>query len=517
MKQSLHRLLLTAWVTAALLAHGVLAQSQPGANEDSGDSATAKRAWEITPSIGVELTQTDNATLRSDNKQSDLIVRTSPGIRIQGESARAKAYIDFKLQQIDYTQTPGRDRTQRALNATGTLEVLDNWLFLDLSGRISRQALSVFGTPASGSDSVNANVIETTTYQAAPYIQGRLFGGTEYRVRFDNTWFSAKNGPMRDTTIQALQANLSGGTGLSKLTWGLAANAQETSYANNRKNETDSLRANLVYMLNPQLRFTAIGGRESNDYIDFRQQSSSITGWGVEWAASERTKLGWTQENRYFGTGHNFNFTHRTPRTAWRLSDSRDVMIRTPQTMSFSMGTYFEMLNEQLRSSMPDEQERTAYVLALLQSLGIPQDANVISGIQSSRASINRTKEASFVWNGVRNVITFSAQSSDRTALGTVDLPDDFSNFSSTIRQQGVNLSWSHKLTPLATLTLMGNKSQTSGNTNNLTTDRTLYSVMLTTKLGAYTTGSLGMRRTEVSGFVDYVENAILGSMLMLF
>jgi uncharacterized protein (PEP-CTERM system associated) len=186
--------------------------------------------------------------------------------------------------------------------------------------------------------------------------------------------------------------------------------------------------------------------------------------------------------------------------------------------MSFSMGTYFDMLNEQLKASIPDDVERTRYILALLQSMGIPPDSNVIGGFQSSRASINRAKEASVVWSGVRNVITFSAQSLDRTALGTgADLPDDDFNTSLTIRQKGVNLNWSHKLTPLSTLTLMGNKSKTSGDTSNLATDRTMYSLILTSKLGARTTGSLGMRRTNVSGNIDYVENAILGSLLMVF
>jgi uncharacterized protein (PEP-CTERM system associated) len=513
-------LLWVAWlsVAACQLAWAQAPDALPDIGQGSSGRALTQRGWEIKPSIGVDLTQTDNARLQNDGKQSDLIIRTSPGIRIQGQSARATAYIDMQVQQVDYVDTEGKDRIQRALNGMGTLEVLDNWLFLDLTGRIARQAVSAFGTPASGTDSINSNVIETTMYQASPYIQGRLFGETDYRVRLDNTWYSAKNGPMRDTTIQAVQASLTGGTGLSMLSWGLSADAQQSTYSNNAQNETDSVRGNLAYMVNPQLRLTAIGGEESNDYIDFKQKTSSITGWGFDWAPTERTKLGWTQENRYFGQGHNFTLTHRTPQTTWRLSDSRDVMIRAPQSMSFSMGTYFDMLNEQLKASIPDDVERTRYILALLQSMGIPPDSNVIGGFQSSRASINRAKEASVVWSGVRNVITFSAQSLDRTALGTgADLPDDDFNTSLTIRQKGVNLNWSHKLTPLSTLTLMGNKSKTSGDTSNLATDRTMYSLILTSKLGARTTASLGMRRTNVSGRIDYIENAILGSLLMVF
>ena len=299
----------------------------------------------------------------------------------------------------------------------------------------------------------------------------------------------------------------------------LDANAQQSTYSTNARNDTDALRASLVYALDPQLRFTVIGGRESNDYVNFQQQTSSISGWGVDWAPTERTQVAWTQENRYFGQGHRFTFTHRTPSTAWRLSDSRDVMIRAPQSMTYSMGTYFELLSEQLRSSMPDDAERTRYVLLLLQSMGISPEAEAIGGFMSSRASVNRAKEASFVWTGTRNVVMVSAQSLDRTALSSgVDIPeDDFSNFSNTIRQKGLNFNWSHNVTPTASLTLLGNRSRTSGNSSSLVTDRKMYSLMLSNKLGAYTTGSVGLRRTEVSGNVEYVDNAVLASLLMVF
>jgi uncharacterized protein (PEP-CTERM system associated) len=365
---------------------------------------------------------------------------------------------------------------------------------------------------------INANVVETQMYQVSPYIQGRLLGGVDYRLRFDNTWYSMQNsGPMNDTTIQSLQGNLSGGTALSKLNWGVDANTQQSTYSNNAKNKTDSLRGTLTYTFDPQFRFTVIGGQESNDYINFIQQTTSITGWGFDWAPTDRTLLNWTYENRYFGQGYNFNLTHRTASTAWRVSDSRDAMIRAPQSMTFAMGTYFDLLNEQLRVSIPDDFQRAQYIQALLQAAGLSADAQVIGGFTSSRAAINHNKEISFTWTGVRNTITFSAVSLDRDALGTgVGVPDDF-DISSRIRQKGVNANWSHKLTPTASLTLMGTKSFTTGNTSALDSDRLMYTATLSEKLGAYTRGSLGYRRTEATGASNYVENAFLASLLVVF
>ncbi|MDE2598539.1 MAG: TIGR03016 family PEP-CTERM system-associated outer membrane protein [Rhodocyclaceae bacterium] len=484
----------------------------------SSGNALTQRGWDIKPNIGLDFTQTDNVTLLANGGKSDLITRLSPGVVIQGQGGRARAYIDFKLERINYMNTEGRDRVQRALNGMGTVELADKWLYLDVSSRISRQAVSAFAAPASGSDSLNNNVVETRMYQVAPYIQGRLLGSTDYKLRFDNTWYSMQNhGPMNNTVIQSVQGSLSGATGLSRLNWALDANAQQSEYSNNAKNKTNALRGSLTYAFDPQFRFTVIGGQESNDYVDFKQQTSSITGWGFDWAPGERTLIKWTHENRYFGQGYNFNLTHRTANTAWRISDTRDVMLRAPQSMTYARGTYFDLLNEQLRSTIPDDAERSAYIQTLLLTTGISPDAQVIGGFTTSRASVNHNREISFTWTGVRNVIAVSAMDLDRRALGTgIGVPDDF-DISQRIRQRGVNANWSHKLTSTAALALMANKSYTSGNNSALDSDRLMYSATLSNKLGAYTSGSIGYRRTQVNGAIDYVENAVLASLLMVF
>lgn len=487
-----------------------------------GPSADAlgQRGWLITPSVGLDFTKTDNVNLQPSGGDSDLITRISPGIRVQGQSARVRAYVDFKLTQVNYMESHGQDNLQRALTGVANIDLVDNWLFLDVSGRIARQAISAFGVPNSGTDSINANVTESSMYQVAPYIQGKLFGTADYRLRFDNTFYSSKNASsLNDTTVQSLQGNIGGTTALTRLSWGVNAYAQENTYSNNRTNETGAIRGTLTYAIDPQFRVLGIVGEETQDYMTPTKQTSSITGWGVEWAPTERTLLALTQEDRYFGQGHNFKFTHRTASTAWRLTDTRDVSMLPPQAMTFSMGTYYDLLNEQLRAQFPDDAARQTQTLALLQSLGIPPQSQVIGGFMSSQASVNRNREASVVWSGVRNVVTLSVQSLDRAALGLSNgLPDDFSNFNTPfIKQKGATINWAHKFTPTATGTLVTNKFQTSGNTSSLTTDYLTYSAILTNKLGAYTTGSLGLRRTEASGNVSYVENAIVGSLLMMF
>ncbi|HWU84159.1 MAG TPA: TIGR03016 family PEP-CTERM system-associated outer membrane protein [Rhodocyclaceae bacterium] len=507
----------TSAASASVAGGGAASAGIDAAAPPSG-AALRQRGWDFKPSIGIDLTQTDNVFLQAKDPSSDLIVKTSPGLLLQGQSARASAYVDLQLQQINYMNNGDRDRLQHAFNGTGKIEVLENWLYLDLSGRISRQATSVFAPPTSGSDSINNNVVEARSYRVSPYIKGRAFGAADYMLRFDNTQYSSKNGPMRDTTVQSVQGNLAGASPLMRLGWSLDGATQQVDYSSGAQNKTDSLRGNLTYTFDPQFRFTVIHGQESNDYVNFQQQTSNINGWGFEWAPNERTQLAWKQEHRYFGQGHDLRLTYRTPHTAWRISDSRDVAVLAPQTMTYSVGTYFELLDEQFKSAYPDDAERAAIVLAYLQSLNLSPDAQVIGGFMSSRASINRRREISFTWTGVRNVITMSAQESNRTALGTgADIPIDDFSLSSTIRQRGINFNWAHKLTPNATLTFVGGRAQVTGNTSNLDTDRTTYSLNLSRKLGVYTSATIGVRKSKVSGYLDYDENAVIASLIAKF
>lgn len=80
------------------------------------------------------------------------------------------------MNNIFYTADPSQNNnTQNSLNAFGTLEAVENWLFIDASGNIYQQSISAFGAaPISPgvNTNVNSNITETSTYQVSPYIRG---------------------------------------------------------------------------------------------------------------------------------------------------------------------------------------------------------------------------------------------------------------------------------------------------------------------------------------------------------
>lgn len=113
--------------------------------ETASDEAGPARAWTIVPRVSLMETVTDNINLSSSDKQSGLISQLSPGVRIDARTARLKMYFDYALNGIVYSTGNNGNQAQNALNTFGTLEAIDNWLFLDFSGQISQQIITPFG------------------------------------------------------------------------------------------------------------------------------------------------------------------------------------------------------------------------------------------------------------------------------------------------------------------------------------------------------------------------------------
>ena len=161
---------------------------------------------------------------------------------------------------------------------------------------------------------------------------------------------------------------------------------------------------------------------------------------------------------------------------------------------------------------------RSAYVNALLLNSGISPVAQMQGGFLSSGVSLQKRRELSFALLGVRNTVTFAATQSDSGNLSQgsgsgVTTGTDFANVNN-VRQDGVSMNWSHKLTGLSTLTGSAAHLRSKGRGGaSLATDETMYSLNFLTQLGPKTHAGLGARRVMTDGSTSYTENALTGSL----
>lgn len=468
--------------------------------------------WKIVPSIAVNETATDNVALSSTHKQNDLISDINPGIHIEGSGGRSKLRFDYQLHNLIYAQDSSRNQTQNSLNALGTLEALENWLFIEASGIISQQSISAFGgtTSTTVNANVNGNTTETSTYRLSPYIRGVLGGVAEYQLRYNLSTTSTKAGQSFDSDTRELLATLKGATGLANLGWSLDASRMAIDYSNIRSNEVDRLRGVLTYQVDPQFRVSLIGGREANNFVSLDKESHTIKGAGFEWSPTERTLLSVNQEDRFFGPSKSISFSHRTSGTAWKYRQSKDVTVLPAQQQAVDLTDLFVGICTSLLPLNPGL--TMSDCVRALQSSPLLQ-----GGFLSSGATLQQRRELSFALLGARNTVTFAAtqsesQSLSQTAGTGVLIGTDFAN-ALNIRQRSASVNWSHKLTPLSTLTgtLSRLNSTGTGGGANIETNQTTINVNFLTPLGPKTNAGLGARRVVVDGTVNYTEHALTG------
>jgi len=499
-------------VTGSTSSSGLTSQSSGLPTQDSKES-TLGRAWTIKPRVSLTETLTDNVAINRSqgNKEGDLITQLSPGIRIEGKSARLKAYMDYALNAQFYAKSD-TSRTQNSLNGFGTLEAVDNWLFLDANARIAQQAISAFGAQSPSSTSINANSTETSTVGLSPYIRGQIGGMVDYGLRYNRSTTRSSASTVSNIDLAEWSGQLKGSTPFRNLQWTVDASNQAVDYSSGRETEASRMTGRLTYALTPQFRIIGSGGWEENNYASIDQQGRTTHGYGLDWNPTERTQFSAFKERRFFGDGHNISFSHRFPRSSIRFTDSRDVSVLPNQFANQGYGSLYDVIAAQF-AGLPEPDRTTAIQNFFIANPTLNPNAQVTSSFLTSRATIQRRQQLSIVLLGVRNSITFLANRNiSQSTLASNAVADDFSR-ASEIRQQGFSINYSHQLSQLTTLNALLSRQESTGTgTNTLKTTTNLYQLNVATKLGAKTSGSVSVRHTESDGTTSFKENAIIGT-----
>lgn len=500
-------------LTGASAGTGATAQTSGAPTPDSKENTTPGRAWSIKPRISLTETLTDNVAVNrtQGNKEADLITQLSPGIRIEGKSARLKAYLDYALNAQLYAKSD-TSRTQNSLNGFGTFEAVDNWLFLDANARIAQQSISALGAQSPSSTSINANSTETSTVGFSPYIRGQIGGLVDYGLRYNRSTTRSSASTVSNIDLAEWSGQLKGSTPFRNLQWSVDARNQVVDYSSGRETDASRMTGRLTYALTPQFRIIGSGGWEENNYASIDQQGQTTHGYGLDWNPTERTQFSAFKERRFFGDGHNISFSHRFPRSSIRFSDSRDISVLPNQFANQGYGSLYDVIAAQF-AGLPEPDRTNAIQNFFVANPTLNPNAQVTSSFLSSRATIQRRQQLSIVLLGVKNSITFLANRNvSQSTLASNAVADDFSR-ASEIRQQGFSINYSHQLSQLSSLNALFSRQESTGTgTNTLKTTTNLYQLNLATKLGAKTSGSVSVRHTASDGTVSFKENALIGT-----
>lgn len=496
----------------------VLVVASAGAlGQDAQVEADPARAMSVVPRISLTETFTDNVRLVNSGRQSDQITELSPGMSISMDSGRLKGFFDYALNLVEYAQNASLSHSQSALNTFGTLEAVDNWLYLDFSGAISQQSISAFGTLSNDNAASNANKTEVSTYRVSPYLKGRLGDVANYDARYGRSVTHGNAASVSGVATSDAMVSFNGDSAFRNLGWSVDANRQSIDYSAGRATEADRFDLGLSYSVTPQLGVFASAGREFSNYASVEKQAYATNSYGVNWSPSETTKFSAMQGNRSFGESHNLSFEHRTPRTVWSFTDSKDVSATPNQTGIASLGTTYDLFFRQFASLIPNPISRAQFVNAFLQANGINPSAPVTTGFLTSSVSLLRRQDLSFALLGIRDTVTVIATQSESSRLDTVSTSFDDFTTSSVVRQHGLSVNYSHRFTPDYALGVLVSQQITSGVGSLQDATLNFLNISLTGKVRKNATASLGVRRAVYSGSAPYEENAVVLNFIAQF
>jgi uncharacterized protein (PEP-CTERM system associated) len=492
------------------------------ASQGSGDEtgSQGRGGWTFAPSITLRGTATDNVDQTPDAR-SDFITEIIPGIRIDGNGRRVKLHLDYRMDNLIYARDSSQNDLRNFLNAFGSLEAIEHFLFVDARAAIDQEAISPFG-PRPTDTTSSANRTETRTYQVSPYIQGRLAGTTSYLLRYDYTDLHSTETSTGNERTSLVTGRLQGETRIDALGWNIDATSQRSDYENSRDTQDDRARGVLVYAFDPQFHVNVTGGYERNNYITLQTEGNATYGGGFEWAPTPRSKVYGNWEHRFFGEGWNYGASNRSPYLALSYNDRRDVTTDAQSRIGGAGYTAaYNMLFAALATRIPDPIDRAAEAQRLLDSGNIPSDLGLPSDFVVGNSYVERRQEASAAILGVRNTLSFAVYRLTRDNLVATG-PDAPPATTPNTREWGASTNLGHKLTPFTTFNIGATWRETAATSGAPVTSKEWTArTGLATQFGRRTTGSLEYRYTHFDSDAgtngDYTENALIATLFYQF
>lgn len=508
-------------------------QALPDANIASSIKMSAR--------ISVSEAYTDNVFLSSTNRRSELITQVSPGIRIANQGGRLRGSLDYSMTEEIYARNSSGRRSQNSLNASGTLEAIDDWAFVDFGGVVGRQSISAFGPQSNDNGALNANSTETSTFRISPYVRGHFGSTAEYEARYSLTSSKSASALVSDVNARALSLRLHGTGARRGLGWSLEGAQQVVDYGIGRSTRNQRVSGRIGYPIDDRLGVYVRGSRESNDFgsvssmqqdivalglnwnpnpeatVSLDRDNQGATGVSANWNPSKRTSLAIVKERRLYGNTYNIALGYRTQSTAWTYSNSRSVASDPVAASGFNVVDLYNLLIAQFAASELDPVRREQFA-SFLQSNGIRPGATALVQFQTSAVTVQRQQQLSMALFGARNTVTVIASRGISSRLDSLSSAIDDLSTSMSVIQSGLSINVSHRFSPQTVLNVLATRQSASGSTSALGTTTRSVLLNVTTQLTKDASAGIGLRRVRFdSSSVPFTETAVTGSLNVQF
>ena len=420
-------------------------------------SAASGQTWRVEPSTRATVTATNNSGyVNGIDTSSDVVVELIPRLALKGQSARFKLDAFVEADSLIYLNKSVTDelnpRARLALNTTA----IERWLYLDLGAGIQQVAGNPYVSVSNGNfPSIR---LDTTQYRLSPYLDHAFSPTVSVVYRNDNIWTRrndviAAADPRRDSEFQSNTFAFT----QRPIPFGYAveANQERTKYTNSPDAtlQLAAARAVLTYAFDPGLAVGLVAGRERNEFAS-RTEYDSIRGMRLRWRPSERTDLNASVERRFFDTGWDVLWSHRSPFVAMNVNLNRQP---ASQPTSFLVpaagGNFRSLVDAAYTTRFPNPVERAVIVDNAIAAFGASASATGPLEAYSDYAQVQQRATVSVAFLSPLTALTFQlfnlkSEQLQRNTAGTVPLPPTVADNT----QLGGSVAFNRRLTSTASI-----------------------------------------------------------------
>ena len=417
--------------------------------------------WIVRPEITLRETYTDNAFIGQGAPRSDWVTEVTPAIRIDGRSPRLTASLNYAPSAIFYARNNELNDVINNLDASGKLEAVEKFFFVDAAARINQTFLTPFAPQPSEIALASPNRVETRTFSVSPYVRHE---GSElaYELRNANTWTYAASANLGKFRTDQWKGELR----RPVRTFGAALEFDHTdisyydSLVERPEDKARLYRGRLYYQPDPAWLLSASAGSEENNYVLQQMQQTDIYGAGLEWRPSARTSAEFAYEKRFFGPSRFARFNHRTPLSAWSVRYSRDTSTYQQEVLRLPPGNSTALLDAAFATRIPDQEQRRGVVEQFMSTRGTPAFLANSLAFYTQRVYLREGVDASVALIGKRNSIAFTAFAEENTDISAdvLGLLPDPIQLARKLKQRGFGASGQHSLTPSTSIVASGSR-----------------------------------------------------------
>jgi uncharacterized protein (PEP-CTERM system associated) len=460
---------------------------------------------------------TDNVNLSVKDKQSDVFLQLTPGLRLQSNGGRIRGALDYSPTAYVHGKASEKNRISHALNAALTTEAVEDWAFIDVNAAASQQSVSALGTQVADPALGASNQTQVFNYSVSPYIKGRFLGNAGYEFRLRAGESRTESSAVSDSKSQQVLLGLDGPTGLSSLGWGANFQRQVDDFSTGRRTTADRLRGSLTHAFSPQLGLSVFGGYESSNQAGTTRLDGKTHGFGFKWQPTDRTKFTGEREQRFFGNAYSLSFEHRMPRSVFRYGAGRDLSSGLNNSTGTVVSAY-DLYYAQFASIEPDPVRRQALVNSFLLANGISPSSTVGGGFLTSALTLQRRQDISLGLLGVRSTVTILVTRNDSRRLDGAGASGTDLAANAGVEQRAFSVNLAHRLTSISNLSLLLSEQRNFGINSLASNKLRVVSLTWSSKLGPQSTVSLGARHAAFdSPTTPYDESALSGLFSLQF